>query len=157
MKPLRNLMEKMEPNFREGGKLHKYWPLYDGMYTFLFVPGHTTHRGTHIRDGIDLKRTMIMVVLALIPALLFGMYNVGHQHYLAFGEAAGFGDKFIYGFLKVLPMLIVSWDRVFVLYYQRTSDQRRLSCNGDADSVGLSSGPSLVDACTGSGFCSDFR
>jgi Na+-transporting NADH:ubiquinone oxidoreductase subunit B len=109
MKPLRNLMEKMEPSFREGGKLHKYWPLYDGFATFLFVPGHTTHKGTHIRDGIDLKRTMIMVVLAMVPALLFGIFNVGHQYFLALGETASFMDKVIYGAWKVLPMVVVSY------------------------------------------------
>lgn len=110
MKALRNLLEKLEPPFREGGKLHRFWPVYDGFATFLFVPGHVTHKGVHIRDGIDLKRTMIMVVLALVPALLFGIYNVGFQHFKAIGQAdAGFMDLVLYGSLKVLPLVIVSY------------------------------------------------
>ncbi len=111
MKPLRNLLEKVEPNFREGGKLHKLWPVYDGFATFLFVPGHTTHKGVHIRDGIDLKRTMIMVVLAMIPALLFGIYNVGYQHFQAIGQLASVstGEIIGYGMLKVLPLVVVSY------------------------------------------------
>jgi Na+-transporting NADH:ubiquinone oxidoreductase subunit B len=111
MKPLRNLLEKVEPNFREGGKLHKLWPVYDGFATFLFVPGHTTHKGVHIRDGIDLKRTMIMVVLAMIPALLFGIYNVGYQHFQAIGQLASIstGEIIGYGMLKVLPLVVVSY------------------------------------------------
>jgi len=111
MKPLRNLMEKLAPQFEKGGKFEKLWPLYDGFATFLFVPGHTTHKGVHVRDGIDLKRTMITVVLAMIPALLFGIYNVGYQHFLALGqlEQKTFLDIVLYGSLKVLPMVVVSY------------------------------------------------
>ena len=107
--PLHNLLEKIKPNFEEGGKLEKFYPVYDGFATFLFVPGHTSHSGSHIRDGIDLKRTMIMVVLAMVPALLFGMWNTGYQHYLTTGEVVGFWDQFLYGALKVLPLVIVSY------------------------------------------------
>lgn len=110
MKALRNFMEKkLEPNFKEGGKLHKFWPLYDGFATFLFVPGHVTHKGVHVRDSIDLKRTMSMVIIAMIPALIFGIYNTGYQHFLALGEQAGFGQAFCYGLLKVLPIIVVSY------------------------------------------------
>jgi len=111
MKPLRNLMEKLEPHFKEGGKFHKIWPVYDGFATFLFVPGHTTQRGAHIRDGIDLKRTMITVVIAMIPALLFGIYNVGYQHFQAIGQLGNVstGDIISYGLSKVLPLIIVSY------------------------------------------------
>lgn len=111
MKALHNLLKKMEPPFKEGGKLHKFWPVYDGFATFLFVPGHVTHKGTHIRDGIDLKRTMITVVFAMIPALLFGIYNVGFQHFRALGQlgTAGTMDMVVYGLIKVLPLLIVSY------------------------------------------------
>ena len=81
MKALHNYIEeKIKPSFEEGGKLHKYWPVYDGFYTFLFVPAHPVESGAHVRDGIDLKRTMNTVIMALIPALLFGMWNVGYQH-----------------------------------------------------------------------------
>ena len=100
-------MQKMKP--KADGKFPLAHAVWDGTYTFLFVPGHTNHNGTHIRDSIDLKRTMIMVVLALIPSLLFGIYNVGHQHFLAIGEMAEFMDKFLYGALKVLPIVIVSY------------------------------------------------
>lgn len=109
MKFLRNLMEKIEPTFSKGGKLEKYHPVYDGFYTFLFTPDHTTKKGAHIRDGVDLKRTMSTVILALIPCLLFGMWNTGYQHYLAMGEDPGFWATFGYGFIQVLPLVIVSY------------------------------------------------
>ncbi len=109
MNPIHNLLEKIKPNFEEGGKLEKLYPVYDGFATFLFVPGHTSHSGSHIRDGIDLKRTMIMVVLAMVPALLFGMWNTGYQHFLLTGEEASFMDQFLYGALKVLPIVVVSY------------------------------------------------
>lgn len=107
--PIHNLLEKIKPNFEEGGKFEKFYPVYDGFATFLFVPGHTTHSGSHIRDGIDLKRTMIMVVLAMVPALLFGMWNTGYQHFLALGETVSFMDQFLYGAMQVLPLVIVSY------------------------------------------------
>lgn len=109
MKFLERMVKKMEPTFSKGGKLEKLHPVYDGLATFLFTPGHATKKGAHIRDGIDLKRTMMTVIIALIPCTLFGMWNIGHQHYLATGEAAEFFDKFIYGLLKLLPLIIVSY------------------------------------------------
>lgn len=110
MKGLKNFIDtKLKPPFEEGGKLQKFWPVLDSLDTFAFVPGHVTKKGAHIRDGIDLKRTMFMVIVALIPALLFGMYNVGYQHYSALGEAATFTDMFLFGALKVLPLVIVSY------------------------------------------------
>ena len=111
MKALHNLVQKFEP--KHDGKFAKLHPVYDGLYTFMFTPGETTQKGAHIRDGIDLKRTMFLVVVALVPALLFGMYNAGHQHYLAQGMFLdfmdGFGDKAMHGALKVLPILLVSY------------------------------------------------
>ena len=86
--------------------------VFDGFETFLFVPNETAKpRGAHIHDAVDSKRIMIMVVIALMPALLFGMYNVGYQHYLAIGQAAvaGFWPMFWYGFLAVLPKIIVTY------------------------------------------------
>ncbi|MBW7935885.1 MAG: NADH:ubiquinone reductase (Na(+)-transporting) subunit B [Flavobacteriales bacterium] len=111
MNPLKKLLEKVEPSFREGGKLHKFWPVYDGFATFLFVPGHPTQKGAHIRDGIDLKRTMVTVILAALPALLFGIYNVGYQHFQAIGQlaSASTGALFVYGLIKVLPLIVVSY------------------------------------------------
>ena len=99
MKALRNYLDKIKPNFEEGGKFE----------TFLFVPSTTSKSGTHIHDSIDSKRIMSMVVIALVPALLFGMYNVGYQHFHATGAAGGFWEMFIYGFLAVLPKIIVSY------------------------------------------------
>ncbi len=87
MKALRNYLDKIKPNFEEGGKLHAFRSVFDGFETFLFVPNSTSKTGTHIHDAIDSKRIMSMVVIALIPALLFGMYNVGYQHFL--GSAPG--------------------------------------------------------------------
>jgi Na+-transporting NADH:ubiquinone oxidoreductase subunit B len=111
MKFLKNFFEKTEPYVQKGAKYHWLHSVHDGFFTFLFVPKHTAKTGTHIHDYIDLKRTMSIVVLALVPSLLFGMYNVGLQHFIAIGEAAstGFFDMFLYGLLKVLPVVIVSY------------------------------------------------
>ena len=103
-------MNKIEPTFRPGGKLEKLESVYDGMETFLFTPNTTSKAGVHIHDGNDLKRTMITVVAALIPALLFGMYNIGYQHYLAIGQAhMGWFTMFLYGLLALLPVIVVSY------------------------------------------------
>lgn len=109
MKFLRNTLDKMKPTFSKGGKLSFLHSTFDGIETFLFVPNHTTKKGAHIRDGIDLKRTMFIVVIALIPALLFGMWNIGHQFNLSTGGSLDLFGKFWYGFLKTLPLLIVSY------------------------------------------------
>ena len=113
MKALRNYLDKIKPNFEEGGKLHAFQSVFDGFETFLFVPNATAKTGTHIHDAIDSKRIMSMVVIALMPALLFGMYNVGYQHFKAAGAeafaAASFFEMFAYGFLAVLPKIIVSY------------------------------------------------
>ncbi len=108
---LRNFLDKQKPKFEKGGKLEKLHSVFTGFESFLFVPNQTTNSGAHIRDAVDLKRTMIMVVIALVPALLFGMYNVGYQHFNALGSLADttFCQLFFYGFLKVLPMIIVSY------------------------------------------------
>jgi Na+-transporting NADH:ubiquinone oxidoreductase subunit B len=109
MKALKKFIDKVKPNFEKGGKLEKLHSVFDGFETFLFVPNTTSKSGTHIHDAIDSKRTMIMVVIALIPALLFGMFNVGYQHYLAIGQTVSFFDTFIYGALAVLPLIVVSY------------------------------------------------
>jgi Na+-transporting NADH:ubiquinone oxidoreductase subunit B len=109
MKVFKNLLDSVRPNFEEGGKLEKLYPVYDGFATFLFVPGHTSHKGAHIRDGVDLKRTMVTVILALVPALLFGMWNAGDLHFAALGETVTFWDKFFFGAVKIVPMIVVSY------------------------------------------------
>ena len=108
---LRQLVDKIKPNFEEGGKLHAFRSVFGGFETFLFVPNHTAKSGSNIHDCFDSKRMMIMVCIALVPALLFGMYNVGYQHFLAAGmlDAATFMQVFGYGFLAVLPKIIVSY------------------------------------------------
>jgi Na+-transporting NADH:ubiquinone oxidoreductase subunit B len=109
MKLFKNLLNSVKPHFLEGGKLEKLYPAYDAFETFLFVPDHTTHKGSHVRDSIDLKRTMVMVIVALIPCLMFGMWNVGHQYYLALGETQTMFAKFVLGFWKFMPLIIVSY------------------------------------------------
>jgi len=109
MKALRNLVDNIKPTFSKGGKLGFLHSTFDAFETFLFVPDTVTAKGTHIRDSIDLKRTMTMVIMALMPALLFGMYNVGYQHSLSTGAEMNFMSTFFYGFWKVLPMVIVSY------------------------------------------------
>ncbi len=108
------MMRKFEP--AHDGKWSKLHPVWDGFYTFLFTPGVTTRKGSHIRDSIDLKRTMFMVILALIPCLLFGIYNTGHWHYAANSPLGYdlpymdmFWEKFGYGLMQVLPIVIVSY------------------------------------------------
>ena len=109
MKALRNYLVKIKPNFEEGGKLHAFRSVFDGFETFLFVPNTTSKSGAHIHDSIDSKRIMSIVVISLIPALLFGMYNVGYQHFTHTGAQGGFIEMFIYGFLAILPKIIVSY------------------------------------------------
>ena len=81
MKFVQNILKKIKPPFEKGGSLHSLYPAYDAFATFLFVPNHTSSNGTHIRDSVDLKRTMVMVIIALLPCLLFGMWNVGYQYH----------------------------------------------------------------------------
>ena len=112
MNSLRKYFDKINPNFEEGGKLHAFRSLYDGFETFAFVPNTTSGVGSvNVHDAIDSKRIMSLVVIALVPALLFGMYNVGYQNALAAGqlENATFWGMFFFGFLAVLPKLIVSY------------------------------------------------
>ena len=109
MKALRNYLDKIKPNFEEGGKFHAFQSVFDGFETFLFVPSKTAKTGTHIHDAIDSKRIMSIVVISLVPALLFGMYNVGYQHFTHTGVTGSFIEMFIYGFLAVLPKIIVSY------------------------------------------------
>lgn len=109
MKALRKYLDKIRPNFEEGGKLHWLHSTYDAFETFLFVPNSTSRSGVHIHDARDSKRTMTIVIVALIPALLMGMYNVGLQHYMALGLETSLLTKFIYGFLAVLPQIVVSY------------------------------------------------
>jgi len=109
LKALRKYLDRIKPNFEEGGKLHWLYSTYDAFETFLFVPNTTSKSGVHIHDARDSKRTMIIVIIALIPALLVGMYNIGLQHYMAIGQEADLFTKFLYGLLAILPQIIVSY------------------------------------------------
>jgi Na+-transporting NADH:ubiquinone oxidoreductase subunit B len=109
MKSLRKYLDKKKPLFQTGGKLAKFGSTFGAIETFLFTPNHTSKSGVHIHDAIDLKRTMTVVILALVPALLFGSWNIGYQNGLAFGIERSIIDNFIFGFLKLLPLLVVSY------------------------------------------------
>ena len=110
MNVLRNLVDRIKPTFEKGGKLGFLHSTFDAFETFLFVPNTVTRRGAHVRDCVDLKRVMIMVVLALVPAMLFGIWNTGYQHMLAFGLTDWtFWNIVLYGLAKVLPLYVVSY------------------------------------------------
>ena len=112
MKSLRKFFDNIKPYVEEGGKFHALRSLVDGFETFAFVPNQTSRVGSvNIHDAIDSKRIMSLVVIALMPALLFGMYNVGYQNYAAAGTLANasFWELFGFGFLAVLPKIIVSY------------------------------------------------
>ena len=110
MNVLRNLVDRIKPTFEKGGKLGFLHSPFDAFETFLFVPNTVTRRGSHVRDCVDLKRVMIMVVLALVPAMLFGIWNTGYQHKLAFGLTDWtFWNVVLYGLAKVLPLYVVSY------------------------------------------------
>ena len=109
MQFLNNIMQKYRPHFKKGGKFEKYGPAWSGIDTFLFVPNHTTKTGAHIRDGIDLKRVMIIVVFALVPATFFGVWNIGYQHFLQLGVEKTFLELLWFGSVRFIPMVVVSY------------------------------------------------
>lgn len=108
---LRNYLDRLRPNFEDGGKLHAFKSVFEGFETFLYVPNETSKSGVSIHDAIDSKRIMSLVVIALIPAVLFGMYNIGYQNTLAAGKLGetAFINMFLYGFLALLPNILVSY------------------------------------------------
>ncbi len=109
MKAIHNLLDKVRPQFEKGGRFQKLYRTFEAFETFLFVKGDVTTRGSHIRDAMEMKRTMFHVIIALTPVLLFGMWNVGLQHYRAMGEDVAFLDQFLFGLVKVLPLVVVSY------------------------------------------------
>jgi len=106
---IRKNLDKIKKPFEKGGKFERFYPAFDAFETFLFVPNHTTKSGSHIRDAVDLKRTMVTVIIALIPALLYGIYNTGYQYFIQTGLEFTFLDAFLHGLYKILPMIIVSY------------------------------------------------
>lgn len=109
MNSLRNLIDKIKPNFEKGGKFEKLHSTFDAFETFLFVPDKVTLKGSHIRDSIDMKRTMSIVITALLPALLWGMWSTGYWHFKMLGEEVSFMQQFAFGFLKVFPIIAVTY------------------------------------------------
>ncbi len=109
MNKLRKTLDNLKPHFEKGGKFAFLHSTFDAFETFLFVPNKVTSHGAHVRDAIDLKRTMSIVIIALIPSLLFGMFNVGYQYYHAIGQSASWLEMFWFGFLKVIPIVVVSY------------------------------------------------
>ena len=106
---LRKFIDKIKPNFEEGGKLYCFHSFFDAMETFFYVPNKVTINGSHVRDAVDMKRNMIYVLIALIPCFLFGTWNIGYQHFLSHGEVATLWQNFGYGLMKILPLYIVSY------------------------------------------------
>jgi Na+-transporting NADH:ubiquinone oxidoreductase subunit B len=109
MKGLRKYLDNIKPHFSKGGRFAALHSTFDAFETFLFVPNTTAKSGVHMRDAMDMKRTMIIVVLSLVPALLFGIWNTGYQHYLTLGQDAAFWTCVWHGFVRVLPIIIVSY------------------------------------------------
>jgi Na+-transporting NADH:ubiquinone oxidoreductase subunit B len=110
MKFLRNTLDKVKHDFEKGGKWEKFYYVYEAFDTFAFAPNTTTNsKGAHIRDAVDMKRLMMTVILSMVPCLLFGIYNVGHQSFLALGQDADLMDKVLVGLKQVLPVIVVSY------------------------------------------------
>ena len=109
MNALRKRLDSLKKPFGKGQKLEKFAPAINAFDTFLFVPNHTTKKGAHIRDAVDLKRTMVTVILALMPALIYGIYNTGYQYYSQMETPFTFIEAFIHGSWKIVPMIIVSY------------------------------------------------
>lgn len=109
MSYLRRKLDEIKRPFAKGEKWERFAPAVNAFDTFLFVPNHTTSKGAHIRDAVDLKRTMITVIIALLPALVYGIYNTGYQHFSQLGTEFTFMDAFIHGAWKIVPMIVVSY------------------------------------------------
>ena len=109
MNALRKQLDTLKKPFGKGQKFEKFAPAFTAFETFLFVPNHITKKGAHIRDAVDLKRTMVTVIIALLPALIYGIYNTGYQYYIQTDEPYTFIDAFIHGAWKIVPMIIVSY------------------------------------------------
>lgn len=109
MKIIVNILEKLKPHFHEGGRAEKLFPLFDATQTFLFrLPVRTT-TNCHVRDAYDIKRMMMLVIVSLVPCAIFGIYNVGYQHYLSIGVNANIFDIILYGLVRVVPIYIVTY------------------------------------------------
>ena len=106
---IRQRIDAIKKPFGKGQKWERFAPAVNAFDTFLFVPNHTTQKGAHIRDGVDLKRTMVTVIIALLPAFIYGVYNTGYQYFIQSGLAFTFWDAMLHGALKIMPMVAVSY------------------------------------------------
>ena len=109
MSKLEKWSKKCEKWFEKGKPLHFLYPLYDAVDSFLLTPADTTRQGSHIRDENDMKRTMFTILIALFPALIFGIWNIGYQHYLSLQESVSFWEQFFYGLKISLPIIVVTY------------------------------------------------
>ena len=109
MKIIRDFIDKTKPQFEKGGKYERWLPIYESFETFFFVPATVTKKGSHIRDAVDMKRSMVIVIISLLPALLFGMWNLGDLYFMSIGETATIMESFFHGFTQVLPLIVVSY------------------------------------------------
>lgn len=110
MKFFRKQLDSVKHNFEKGGKLEKFYYVFEGFETFLFAPNLVTApKGVQVRDGIDMKRLMITVVISMVPCLLFGIYNIGYQHDLATGVTSSFTERITMGLIQVVPVIVVSY------------------------------------------------
>ncbi|MDR1757969.1 MAG: NADH:ubiquinone reductase (Na(+)-transporting) subunit B [Bacteroidales bacterium] len=123
---LENASNKMNQWFEKGKPFHAFQALFDAIDTFLLTPNTITHEGSHIRDAVDMKRVMMTVIVALMPPLLFGLWNVGYQHYLSLGATVSFWQQFWYGFVKWLPLVLtvyISGLAVEIIFAQKRGHQ----------------------------------
>ena len=109
MKFIRNILDNIKPHVQKGEKFQAFHSMYDAADTLFYTPDVVTTSGSHIRDGVDMKRSMFMVVIALMPALFFGMWNAGNMHFTSLGETVSIMDAFVYGLWQVLPIIIVTY------------------------------------------------
>ena len=149
---LRNYLDKIRPNFEEGGKLHAFKSVFDGFDTFLYVPNETSKSGVSIHDAIDSKRIMSIVVISLLPALLFGMYNIGYQNAVAAGKLADATcwGMFLYGLLALLPKILVSYIvglGIEFAWAQGRRDTGRLPCVRYSHPIDNPCYHTIVDPC----------
>ncbi|MBP5398492.1 MAG: NADH:ubiquinone reductase (Na(+)-transporting) subunit B [Bacteroidales bacterium] len=120
---LRNIVDKVKPTFEKDGRMGFLHSTFDAFETFMFVPNTVTKKGSHVRDCVDIKRVMIIMVMALVPAFLFAIWNIGYQHSLAFGLDWGFWNMVGYGLVKIIPLYLVTY--IVGLAIEFTSAQLR--------------------------------
>ena len=160
MKFLRDALDKAKHNFEKGGKWEKYYYVFEAFDTFAFVPNTTTPpKGAQIRDAVDMKRLMMTVIIAMVPCLIFGIFNVGYQHFLALGQEGGVGEMFWIGAVQVVPIIIVSYatglgvEFIFATFRRHPVNEGFL-VTGMLIPLGNASGCSALAGCYCNNICS---